>query len=57
MTLGGKTVHVEASQITWGDGRSLPLPSQWRQLQLSESSDAILVTVDGTEFARIYPKA
>ena len=57
VTLGGKTVRVEASQVTWGEGRSLALPSQWRHLQLSESSGSILVTVDGTALARIYPKA
>ena len=57
VTLGGKTVHVEASQLTWGEGRSLALPPQWRNLQLSEASGSILVTVDGTALARIYPKA
>ena len=57
VTLGGKTVHVEASHVTWGEDQSLALPSQWRHLKLSESSGSILVTVDGTALARIYPKA
>lgn len=57
VTLGGKTVHVAASQVTWNDGGSLALPAQWRELRLDESSGSILVTVDGTRLARIYPKA
>src|SRR6476620_5408295 len=48
VTLGGKTVCVAASQITWGDSGSLALPAQWRALRLTESSGSILVTVDGT---------
>ena len=57
VTLGGKTVHVAASQVTWDDGGSLTLPAQWRELRLDESSGSILVTVDGARLARIYPKA
>ena len=57
VTLGGKTVHVAASQITWDSSGSLALPAQWRNLRLTESSDSILVTVDGQALARIYPKA
>ena len=56
VTLGGKTVHVAASQVTWDDGGSLALPAQWRELRLDESSGSILVTVDGARLARIYPK-
>ena len=56
VTLGGKTVHVEATQVTWGEGGSLALPPQWHKLKLSESSGSILVTVDGSALARIYPK-
>ena len=55
--LGSKTVHVESSKVTWDEGRSLALPAQWRHLQLIESSNSVLVTVDGTALARIYPKA
>jgi hypothetical protein len=57
VTLGGKTVTIAASEITWGEGRSLALPAQWRDLRLTESSGSILVTVDGEALARIWPKA
>ena len=57
VTLGGKTVRVDASQITWGDNRSLTLPADWHAVRLTESSGSILITVDGAPLARIWPKA
>jgi hypothetical protein len=58
VTLGGKTVNVEGSQLTWGEGETLPLQPEWHRLKLTESSSgSILVNVDGTTVARIYPKA
>jgi hypothetical protein len=55
VTLGNKTVHVTAAQITWANKGSLPLPAAWKVLQLTESWDAIQVTLDGIAFATIHP--
>lgn len=53
--LGGKTVQVTTDMITWGHGRALQLPSGWSRLELTESSDAIVVRVDGKVLASIWP--
>ena len=54
VTLGGKTVTVTPTEVTWAGG-SLPLPPSWSRLQLSESSAFIVVTVDGSKLATVRP--
>ena len=55
VTLGGKTVTVTPTEVTWAGGGSLALPPSWSRVQLSESSAFIVVTVDGSKLAIIRP--
>jgi hypothetical protein len=53
--LDGKKVQVTASQISWDKGGSLHLPANWRRLELADSFDSLVVSVDGRRFASIQP--
>jgi hypothetical protein len=55
ITLGGKTVQVTTTEITWANGGRLQLPANWAHLELAESFNSIVVRVDGTKLASIQP--
>jgi hypothetical protein len=55
ISLGGKTLQIGISQITWAGGGCLPLPAKWSRLDLEESLDSIVVRVDGRKLAAISP--
>jgi hypothetical protein len=55
ITLGGKTVKVSQTDITWGDSGSYKLSTAWQFLELDETSNGILVVADGNKLTTIHP--
>jgi hypothetical protein len=55
ITLGGKTVQISLTELTWAGGGRLQLPPTWTRLEFSELFDSLVVSVDGQRFASIRP--
>ena len=55
LDVGGRTVHVTASQLTWPPDGVLALPEQWNRLELRQFRRKTFVKLDGKDFGMIPP--
>jgi hypothetical protein len=47
LDIHGMTININDSAVTWGEGKSIPLPEGWRRMNFRNAGNETRVDVDG----------